>query len=209
MQRRGRGRAPTCVSASRRTPMPPARRRWRARLSGDSGAVGTRHCARSDLPWTRARTPPWRPRPRPSLSRRRHRRRRGLCGCVALPPITTRSARRSPAGATGSPWHVHRSSGTLTTRQSSSAALASMISTWQIRGHKPRASRLNLITVNRYWSSAPYRLRSRLVLYSFPSSSDSWCLRSSSGTRCVPVERATTFVRLVFTDSSFRMFLPP
>ena len=190
--------------------MPPASPALAARLSGDSGAVGTRHCARSDLPVDSGAHAALAPAPSAEPPRAAATAAAAaLCGCVALPPITTRSARRSPAGATGSPWHVHRSSGTLTTRQSSSAALASMISTWQIRGHKPRASRLNLITVNRYWSSAPYRLRSRLVLYSFPSSSDSWCLRSSSGTRCVPVERATTFVRLVFTDSSFRMFLPP
>lgn len=65
------------------------------------------------------------------------------------------------------------------------------------------------MTVKRYWSSLPYRLRSRLVLYSFPSSSASWCLRSSSGTRWVPVDSATTFVRRVLTERSLRTLRPP
>ena len=60
-----------------------------------------------------------------------------------------------------------------------------------------RASRYpqTLREVNRYWSSFPYRFRSRLVLYSFPSSSASWwSAQLVGGTRCVPV-LMITFVR--------------
>ena len=237
----GGGIPPTCASASRSIPIPPASPAEFARFSGDIGVVGTRHCAveafcaatgddapkSPDAALPRLPSPPAPPPPRPrpaplgafpSAAAFAAAAARAAwcaafavwCGCVLDPPTMIRppsGPEGNPAGR--SPWHAQNDSGTLTTRQSSACALASMISTFAMSGHRPRASRLNLITVNRYWSSFPYRFRSRLVLYSFPSSSASWCLRSSSGTRCVPVLSATTFVRRVFTLRSFRMLRPP
>jgi len=80
--------------------MPPASPALAARLSGDIGAAGTRHCARSDLPVDSGAHAAL--APAPSAERAAAAAAAAaLCGCVALPPITTRSARRSPAGATG------------------------------------------------------------------------------------------------------------
>ena len=140
----GGGMPPTCARASRSMPMPPASPAEALRLSGDMGVAGTRHCGFSDLvaesgavlglpaPAAAAAAAAW-------------------CGCVALPPTMMRPPWGPTANPSGrSPRHVQCSSGTFTTRQSSAFALASMISTWQMSGHRPNASRLNLITVNRY-----------------------------------------------------------
>ena len=83
--------------------MPPASPALAARLSGDIGAAGTRHCARSDLPVDSGA--------RGAFSEERAAAAAAaaaLCGCVALPPTTTRSARRSPLGAGGSPRQQQR-----------------------------------------------------------------------------------------------------
>mmetsp|Transcript_10394 Transcript_10394/g.47697 ORF Transcript_10394/g.47697 Transcript_10394/m.47697 type:complete len:308 (+) Transcript_10394:1271-2194(+) len=205
----GGGIPPTCVSASRSMPMPPASPADALRFIGDIGVVGTRHCS-FVLPAS----------PRGVRAAALDSSRLADCSlllatdsrCAALPPTISRAAMCTPSRTplTHPPSHVHPASGTLTTKtHSSAAAFASMISTCAMSGQSPKASRLNLMTVKRYWSSLPYRLRSRLVLYSFPSSSASWCLRSSSGTRCVPVLSATTFVRRVLTERSLRTLRPP
>ena len=189
--------------------MPPASPADALRFIGDIGVVGTRHCS-FVLPAS----------PRGVRAAALDSSRLADCSlllatdsrCAALPPTISRAAMCTPSRTplTHPPSQVHPASGTLTTKtHSSAAAFASMISTCAMSGQSPKASRLNLMTVKRYWSSLPYRLRSRLVLYSFPSSSASWCLRSSSGTRWVPVDSATTFVRRVLTERSLRTLRPP
>lgn len=189
--------------------MPPASPADALRFIGDIGVVGTRHCS-FVLPAS----------PRGVRAAALDSSRLADCSlllatdsrCAALPPTISRAAMCTPSRTplTQPPSQVHPASGTLTTKtHSSAAAFASMISTCAMSGQSPKASRLNLMTVKRYWSSLPYRLRSRLVLYSFPSSSASWCLRSSSGTRWVPVDSATTFVRRVLTERSLRTLRPP
>mmetsp|Transcript_2419 Transcript_2419/g.9814 ORF Transcript_2419/g.9814 Transcript_2419/m.9814 type:complete len:314 (-) Transcript_2419:703-1644(-) len=210
----GGGMPPTCVRASRSIPIPPTSPADALRFIGDIGVVGTLHCS-FVLPQSlgvRA-SPDLAPEP-DSLARLAlcSLPRATLSRCAADPPTISRAATCTPSRTplTHPPSHVHPASGTLTTNtHSSRAALASMISTCAMSGQSPSASRLNLMTVKRYWSSLPYLLRSRLVEYSFPSSSASWCLRSSSGTRCVPVDSATTFVRRVLTERSLRTLRPP
>mmetsp|Transcript_3039 Transcript_3039/g.11985 ORF Transcript_3039/g.11985 Transcript_3039/m.11985 type:complete len:314 (+) Transcript_3039:1234-2175(+) len=208
----GGGMPPTCVRASRSIPIPPASPADALRFIGDIGVVGTLHCS-FVLP-----APSLGVRASPDLAPELSRPalcsllRATLSRCAADPPTISRAATCTPSRTplTHPPSHAHPASGTLTTNTHSSfAAFASMISTCAMSGHSPSASRLNLITVKRYWSSLPYLLRSRLVEYSFPSSSASWCRRSSSGTRCVPVDSATTLVRRVLTERSLRTLRPP
>mmetsp|Transcript_13804 Transcript_13804/g.60270 ORF Transcript_13804/g.60270 Transcript_13804/m.60270 type:complete len:315 (-) Transcript_13804:592-1536(-) len=211
----GGGMPPTCVRASRSIPIPPTSPADALRFIGDIGVVGTLHCS-FVLPESlgvRASPPDFAPEP-DSLARLAlcSLLRATLSRCAADPPTISRAATCTPSRTplTHPPSHVHPASGTLTTNTHSSfAAFASMISTCAMSGQSPSASRLNLMTVKRYWSSLPYLLRSRLVEYSFPSSSASWCRRSSSGTRCVPVDSATTFVRRVLTERSLRTLRPP